>query len=890
MLHSTIIPRSQGNTDDRGWPKNGATLTASTFWYPPEIAGRQLVLGWQGTSSGFYFNLTGYSGAIVSGGAFVNEIRPTDSGSVNTLTAVGTNGRIVFTIASPPPPPSTQINIQYKNTSGYVWTDFRGLYLCYIEEEAEYLAAIAGNDPGALFRQEFVDAHTELGLTDFRPMGWTNPNDSNNESLWNYRPDWKNDFNIVRRDGWYDGLWAGTISGDGDYTCSAPPDWPGLVHGVVVQGRLASNNTKKFPTLTVGSEDTIRIAAYSANTPFVAVAGTIAIGNQFDLTFYSPSLPGGDHTVSFTATVATAANVAAGLVAAIAADATLQAAHIWTDYGAGGVNFRVVWSYDITNVTDIVPTVVSGSGTMDAYMGSLTQTLTTTLVNTVDMTFTYDDYLKCFKAIGTGITNRIPLEVQIAFSNRIGTNFWATFPPFATDDYITNAGTMLAAEVASDKTIDIELSNEEWNPGASFQQTTYARCIGLSFGLPFGTRRDISVGYGLRVSRMFDQLDNIPALVTRGYNGVVATQAANFAGSDVDQYRFSGADLHTGTLTPTGDNRYARVIGQNYNASPNRPRDRANVLSYATYYSGSQSRNFGQYGNLELGGPDGSSISGLIGAADAYDSGDPAQMQAAIEWMDWDINRGLDFGAKTGSSSPPRISVTSMTMATPGVVTTSGGHGLSVGSACAVIPGGTNGFTSSGTLPSNIVAGRNYYAAVVPTTTTFQVAETPGGPAIAFASAATGTNFLGTIGTQAADRIETLYYQPFETLLASYDASRASLGKPPLQLKCYEGGLELAYPTASTTSDGTNVTGYSGAGGKFDLLYQGYKRSVECRRTVRRQMEVFMSYSHSTVAAQLDMFTGNTWSLHAGEVGSEKWQSYYGVKRFANRTKTVDVD
>lgn len=895
-LHNTAAPRSQGNISDGGWPKNGVSINTATAVYPPlDMVGKQIVFGWQGEAAGFTFFTNGLGAEVVTGGAFVTSLRPADSGSVSNLAMSGTNGRVVFTVASQAlPPDPTQITLSFSATSGYAWNNFKGLYLCYLDEEADYLAAMAGDDPAAIFRPEYVDAFIELGLTDFRPMGWANPNDNNNETSWDYRPDWKNDFNVVRdTTGWYEDLWVGTISGDGDYTCSAPSYWPGLVHGAQVQGQLASNNTKKFPTLTVGSEDTVRVAAIYGNTAIVSVAGTIAIGNELEITFHSPSLPGGEHTVSFTATAATAANVATGLVAAITADATLQAAHIWTDYSANSTSFRVVWSYDITFVSDIVTNVVSGSGTMDAYMGSLTQTLPGALTiddnqnPNDDYTFTYDAYLNCFQPSASGVTNRMPLEVQIAFSNRLGTNFWATLPTFATADYIANAGALMAAEVAPGKEIDIECSNEIWNGGAGFQQTTYGRCLGISFGLSFGSAHDISTGYALLTSKMFDALDAVPALVSRGYNGVLACQAAGGAGSNIRDYRFGGAALNNGQLTPTGDARYARLIGQEYHTSPNRPSDRGNVISYATYYLGPQSRAYLPSGNLLLCGPEGSSISGLLAAADAYDSGDPAQMQAAIEWLDWDITKGLDFGA---SKNAPRLSVTSMTFATPGVVTTNVAHGLSVGSACAFIAGGTNGFPSSGTIPSNVTAGRNYYVTAVPTGTTFRMSETPGGSDLAFASAATGTNYLGTLFSQSVDGMAIAYYQPFETLLASYDSHRASLGKPPMELRCYEGCLELWRPTISTTSDGTDISGYTGIGGKLDRLYKAYKRSVELRRTSRRQLEMFLSYSHSTVAAQLLMFGDNLWALHADQVGSEKWQHYYGQKRFANRTKTVDVE
>jgi len=77
-------------------------------------------------------------------------------------------------------------------------------------------------------------------------------------------------------------------------------------------------------------------------------------------------------------------------------------------------------------------------------------------------------------------------------------------------------------------------------------------------------------------------------------------------------------------------------------------------------------------------------------------------------------------------------------VATPGVITWAGGHGLEVGSP--VLFTGTGG-----TLPTGLTAGTVYYViAAGLTATTFQVSATPGGSAVAITSAGTATSINAT--------------------------------------------------------------------------------------------------------------------------------------------------
>lgn len=93
----------------------------------------------------------------------------------------------------------------------------------------------------------------------------------------------------------------------------------------------------------------------------------------------------------------------------------------------------------------------------------------------------------------------------------------------------------------------------------------------------------------------------------------------------------------------------------------------------------------------------------------------------------------VEWGAGCVSEGPVTISV-----ASPGVVTWAGGHGLEVGAR--VMFTGTGG-----TLPTGLTAGTAYYVVAAGLTPTkFSVAATPGGTAIATTAAGTATAIIAT--------------------------------------------------------------------------------------------------------------------------------------------------
>lgn len=102
-----------------------------------------------------------------------------------------------------------------------------------------------------------------------------------------------------------------------------------------------------------------------------------------------------------------------------------------------------------------------------------------------------------------------------------------------------------------------------------------------------------------------------------------------------------------------------------------------------------------------------------------YDPNDTGQIALRAAIADCS---NYEFKLEAGAGCAPSGVVT-ITIASPGVVTTSGGHGLSIGSPVAI--------TTTGALPTGLTAATTYYVIAAGfTATTYQLAATPGGTAI----------------------------------------------------------------------------------------------------------------------------------------------------------------
>lgn len=96
-----------------------------------------------------------------------------------------------------------------------------------------------------------------------------------------------------------------------------------------------------------------------------------------------------------------------------------------------------------------------------------------------------------------------------------------------------------------------------------------------------------------------------------------------------------------------------------------------------------------------------------------------------------DLDYDYNFYAEENDKPAASGGVVTMTIASPGVMTLTA-HGYAVGDAVV--------FTTTGALPTGLVAGTTYYVKTVPTADTFTVAATSGGTVIATTGTQSGVH------------------------------------------------------------------------------------------------------------------------------------------------------
>lgn len=150
----------------------------------------------------------------------------------------------------------------------------------------------------------------------------------------------------------------------------------------------------------------------------------------------------------------------------------------------------------------------------------------------------------------------------------------------------------------------------------------------------------------------------------------------------------------------------------------------------------------------------------------AFDPNDQGQikLRAAIEECS-----NYQFKLEAGAGCIPTATVT-ISVADPGVVTATEGHGLTIGSPVV--------FATDGALPTGLTAGTTYYVIAAGfTPTTFSVAATPGGAGIETTLAGSGTH---TVTGQPAGATALFIGIPGEGTISGGDANTAQLQTYPI--------------------------------------------------------------------------------------------------------------
>lgn len=245
-------------------------------------------------------------------------------------------------------------------------------------------------------------------------------------------------------------------------------------------------------------------------------------------------------------------------------------------------------------------------------------------------TFVYDALLDKVLYVGSGITSSIPIEAQVQLANTIRANLWTVIPAWADDTYVSTWATYVRDNLSATLTFYPEYSNEVWN--FAFPQTQWALQRGLVLGFSIGGNEALYSYYGLRFRQIMASITSIWS----GHSNLKRVLAFQAFGSpsQTDTYRLQGSSLASVANGGTGNATWTSWTGgANYRNSPDRPIDYADVISYASYYSGA---NFN-------GGTTYTAASAVFlqSLADNYNSGVPAQIATALADLDNDIRAGL---------------------------------------------------------------------------------------------------------------------------------------------------------------------------------------------------------------------------------------------------------
>lgn len=249
------------------------------------------------------------------------------------------------------------------------------------------------------------------------------------------------------------------------------------------------------------------------------------------------------------------------------------------------------------------------------------------------VTFVYSAALNAFMAwsngesppgtpIPHGLTIGVPLSVQVALCNKLSMDFWGLFPTYFDDTSAGSFTTYVKGGLNSGLSFWPEFSNEIWN--SQFIQTSYAAAVGNAAGMPSTDARDYHYFYALRYRQIMGAVATAwSGRSTNELKRVIAFQSGNV--SPCNTYRLQGTDLG--------------AFG--YNVAPNRPIDWCDVMSYATYYQGTELFS-AQAAYINAG-----AIPNLKAAADDYDSGNPVLMAAALAWVDGAVRNGTTPGLES---------------------------------------------------------------------------------------------------------------------------------------------------------------------------------------------------------------------------------------------------
>lgn len=549
-------------------------------------------------------------------------------------------------------------------------------------------------------------------------------------------------------------------------------------------------------------------------------------------------------------------------------------------YNGGALVEGLLASAKFTNASIVAPTFsIDGGSTFKPMLDQFGAALGAGGVSAnSNRTLRYDAVLGGWISNGSSAHAGIPISVQVNLANQLNTGLWVNLPTYATDSLITSLATTVSSTLNGPAAYEYGL--EMWNQSGSFPGTEWAQARGAVLGFPtagIGTLQQTHDYYGLRV-------DQIARLINTVYGGaancgptkncIVVLANQGIAASTSNTYRLLGTDLN-----PTNNSALCTFLGgtfsgtcsgaPNYSASPNRPVDLADAISWADYYNGAVTQAFdSSYTSTQSGknvtAATNQNPTRLTIASHGYTTGNH-------------VTAGSFTGGWTGANIGGTIAtfIDANTISIPvdatgfGAYVSNGGVVARFKSDVTQLLAAADAFASSGSL-ANVCNGLT----------------TP----IAWMDCDinAGQNY-GVVSSDTLSGLESAYNTPWETVVAGYDGTRPA-GKSNLISALYEGGNQIVFPAAADCTAWGVSAAYCGSAGTIANLIgvgpsasgSSYKMSSAYQATAKAQWDQFFGHAHSKYGAKYTDYDNGQWGFGTGDIYQPTFTDYnaFGAYHF----------
>jgi hypothetical protein len=506
------------------------------------------------------------------------------------------------------------------------------------------------------------------------------------------------------------------------------------------------------------------------------------------------------------------------------------------------------------------------------------------------VTFTYNATLDAVLSITSqdrpgnitgGISNAIPIEVQVQLANLVNADLWYTFPTWSNANFASSVANSIYSNLNGNLKGYFELGNEFFN--FNQQAAQYSLQMGIALGI---STNNSWTWQGLRTKQFADLLG------ASSWSAAPSRLKRLFCSQAAGDFTPISEALRGTFLVSPGTAAYQTYVGGsavNYNMSSNRPIDKTEVICYAPYTGGGTA--------LSEGAPDANyspttyDAAALTNIHNATSGGDPATSNAIIDG----IIRG---------DSPNRVQNVTASGTT---FTTPLAHNYSVGDLVRFqVTGGTSysGLVLPSTYKVLSTSTAGCAGAVTCNFTAGQCVSAVPTSAVSAGSVGTGTTTVGFVGTDtqsgrcySSNSIFTMLsgaFTKFE-LIAATGFSPAPAGGTP-EVWQYEASLEPSAPSISTCNS-IGLSGISaaacGTSGTIATGIVNWKNSSYASATMQYFLKnqngtavgtiTYNAVPNSSSPAWLLINGGGVWGLNANYsvTSPSYYQLYYGFGVFS---------